>query len=192
MSFIIVLTVNLLFSQNVANKAQLIADNHGLFESNLNENWFKEKRKKSKRDNRQRKRETRIIWYLTDELELSADQAEKFFPHFRAHREEIQKIRIQIQHIGGEKIDKFDQEALDKLTFDEISEMIDKYHGLRKKIIDIEADFMFKMKNVLTPKQIALFLTFKERMMNNMVSELEHKKSKRDKKRGRGRKKRIF
>ena len=96
MRFIIALTVNLLFSQNVANKNQLIADNHGLFESNLNENWFKEKRKKSKRDNRQRKRETRIIWYLTDELELSADQAEKFFPQFRAHREEIQKIRIQI------------------------------------------------------------------------------------------------
>ena len=81
---------------------------------------------------------------------------------------------------------------MDKLTSDEISEMIDKYHGLRKKIIDIEAEFMFKMKNVLTPKQIALFVTFKERMMNNMVSELEHKKSKRDKKRGRNRKKRIF
>ena len=41
--------------------------------------------------------------------------------------------------------------------------MIDKYHGLRKKIIDIEADFMFEMKNVLTPKQIALFVTFKEK-----------------------------
>ena len=48
MRFIIVLTVNLLFSQNVANKNQLIADNHGLFESNLNENWFKEKGKKVK------------------------------------------------------------------------------------------------------------------------------------------------
>ena len=175
MRFIIIFTVNLLFSQNVANKNQLIADNHR-FESNLNENWFKEKRKKSKRDDRQRKRETRIIWYLTDELELSAEQAEKFFPEFRAHREDIQKIRIQIQNIGVKQIDKSDQKDLDKLTFDEISEMIDKYHGLRKKIIDIEADFMFEMKNVLTPKQIALFVTFKERMMNNMVSELEHKK----------------
>ena len=49
MRIIIVLTVNLLFSQDVANKNQFIADNHGLFESNLNENWFKEKRKKVKR-----------------------------------------------------------------------------------------------------------------------------------------------
>ena len=156
------------------------------------DNWFKEKRKNSNRDDRQRKRETRIIWYLTDELELSAEQAEKFFPEFRAHREDIQKIRIQIQNIGVKQIEKSDQKDLDKLTSDEISEMIDKYHGLRKKIIDIEAEFMFKMKNVLTSKQIALFLTFKERMMNNMVSELEHKKGKRDKKRGRSRKKRIF
>ena len=191
MRLIIIFIVNLLFSQNIANKNQLIADNHG-FESNLNENWFKEKRKNSNRDDRQRKRETRIIWYLTDELELSADQAEKFFPEFRAHREDIQKIRIQIQNIGVKQIEKSDQKDLDKLTSDEISEMIDKYHGLRKKIIDIEAEFMSKMKNVLTPKQIALFVTFKERMMNNMVSELEHKKSKRDKKRGRSRKKRIF
>ena len=191
MRFIIIFTVNLLFSQNVANKNQLIADNHR-FESNLNENWFKEKRKNSDRNDRQRKRETRIIWYLTDELELSAEQAEKFFPEFRAHREDIQKIRIQIQNIGVKQIEKSDQKDLDKLTSDEISEMIDKYHSLRKKIIDIEAEFMFQMKNVLTPKQIALFLTFKERMMNNMASELEHKKSKRDKKSGRSRKKRIF
>ena len=45
MRFIIIFTVNLLFSQNVANKNQLIADNHR-FESNLNENWFKEKKEK--------------------------------------------------------------------------------------------------------------------------------------------------
>ena len=191
MRFILVFTVNLLFSQDVANKKQLIADYHR-FENNLNENGFKEKRKKSKRDDRQRKRETRIIWYLTDELELSAEQSEKFFPEFRAHREEIQKIRIQIQDIGVEQIDKFDQKDLDKLTFNEISEMIDKYHGLRKKIIDIEADFMFRMKNVLTPKQIVLFVTFKEKMMKSLVSELEYKKSKRDKKRGRSKRKRIF
>ena len=95
---------------------------------------LKKKGKNSNRDDRQRKRETRIIWYLTDELELSAEQAEKFFPEFRAHREDIQKIRIQIQDIGGEQIEnKFDQKDLDKLTSDEISEMIDKYHGLRKK-----------------------------------------------------------
>ena len=102
MRFIIIFTVNLLFSQNVANKNHLIADNHR-FESNLNENWFKEKRKNSDRDDRQRKRETRIIWYLTDELELSAEQAEKFFPEFRAHREDIQKIRIQIQNMALNK-----------------------------------------------------------------------------------------
>ena len=106
MRFIIVFTVNLLFSQNIANKNQFIADNHR-FESNLNENWFEKKRKKSKRDDRQRKRETRIIWYLTDELELSAEQAEKFFPQFRAHREEIQKIRIQIQNVNSKHESKF-------------------------------------------------------------------------------------
>ncbi len=191
MRYLILFTVNLLFSQNVANKNQLIDDNHR-FESDLNKNWFKEKRKKSKKDDRQRKKETRIIWYLTDELELSADQAEKFFPEFRAHRERIQKIRIQIQNIGVEQIEKSYQKDLDKLTFDKISEMIEKYQGLRKKIIDIETDFMFQMRNVLTPKQIALFVTFKKKMMNNMISELDYKKSKRDKKRGRSKKKRIF
>ena len=37
--------------------------------------------------------EMMIIWKLTDHLELTQDQAEKFFPSMRAHQNQVLKIR---------------------------------------------------------------------------------------------------
>ena len=48
------------------------------------------------------------------------------------------------------------------------------------------------MKNVLTPKQIALFVTFKEKNDEQHGIKLENKKSKRDKREGEVGEKRIF
>ena len=38
---------------------------------------------------RSERMESMVIWRLTDHLELSSEQAEKFFPRFREHREEL-------------------------------------------------------------------------------------------------------
>ena len=41
---------------------------------------------------RSEKRESMVIWRLTEDLDLSSQQAEKFFPRFREHREKLEKI----------------------------------------------------------------------------------------------------
>ena len=41
---------------------------------------------------RSERMESMVIWRLTDHLELSSEQAEKFFPRFREHREEIKQL----------------------------------------------------------------------------------------------------
>ena len=46
--------------------------------------WDKSDRKNMK---------TMNIWKLTEELELSEEQAEKFFPKFRAQQEKMEKLR---------------------------------------------------------------------------------------------------
>ena len=37
--------------------------------------------------------EMMMIWKLTEHLELTEDQAEKFFPSMRAHQKQVLKIR---------------------------------------------------------------------------------------------------
>ena len=35
--------------------------------------------------------ESMVIWRLTEDLDLSSEQAEKFFPRFREHREDLER-----------------------------------------------------------------------------------------------------
>ncbi|MFL3008654.1 MAG: hypothetical protein ACJZ14_04675, partial [Candidatus Neomarinimicrobiota bacterium] len=61
---------------------------------------------------------------------------------------------------------------------------------LKKKIIDLETEFIFSMENLLKSKQLALLATFKSRMMNDMRADLKeekkHKKKKKKRKKRRG------
>ena len=52
--------------------------------------WDDEKKMRGRRS--PEKMENMIVWRLTDELDLSTDQAEKFFPRFRQHRKSLEEI----------------------------------------------------------------------------------------------------
>ena len=72
--------------------------------------WDNEKKMRGRRS--PEKMENMIVWRLTDELDLSTDQAEKFFPRFREHRKSLEKIgkqeREMIANIDREKPNKKD------------------------------------------------------------------------------------
>ena len=53
-------------------------------------NWDDEKKIRGRKS--PEKMENMIVWRLTDELGLSTDQAEKFFPRFREHRKNLEEI----------------------------------------------------------------------------------------------------
>ena len=137
-----------------------------------------------KKDRHERK-ETMIIWKLTEELELTSEQAEKFFPEHREHRENIEELREKIENLGEESWENFDN-----INSKEITKIIKERQDLKKKIIDLETEFIFSMENLLNSKQLALLATFKSRMMNDMRADLKgkkkHKKKKKKRKKGRG------
>ena len=137
-----------------------------------------------KKDRHQRK-ETMIIWKLTEELELTSEQAEKFFPEHREHRANIEELREKIENLGEKSLDNFDN-----IKSEEITRIIKERQDLKKKIIDMETQFIFSMKNLLDSKQLALLATFKSKMMNDMRADLKgnkkHKKKKKKRKKGRG------
>ena len=137
-----------------------------------------------KKDRHERK-ETMIIWKLTEELELTSEQAEKFFPEHREHRQNIEELREKIENLGEESWGNFDN-----INSKEITKIIKERQDLKRKIIDLETEFIFSMENLLNSKQLVLLATFKSRMMNDMRADLKgekkHKKKKKKRKKGRG------
>ena len=132
------------------------------------------------RDHERSKRmESMMVWRLTEDLDLSPEQAEKFFPRFRKHRGEMDDIRKQERAIGDEVADNINQEK--EISKDDVKKHIEKVSELRKKRIELETEYLLGMDNVLTSRQLARLGVFKERMMQDMRGELKERKGKKGK-----------
>ena len=133
------------------------------------------------------KMENMIVWRLTDELGLSTDQAEKFFPRFREHRKSLEKIGKQER----EMIANIDREEPNKK---DVKKIIEKISKLRQNRIELEAEFVLNLDDVLAPDQMIRLGVFKQKMMMEMRGEMRDGKAKkkRDKKKDRKRRRRGF
>lgn len=128
--------------------------------------------------------ENMMIWRLTEHLELKPEQADKFFPKLRDHRNSIEEIKTKEREIE-EKI-SIGLEKSTTFSMSEITKTIEVYFSLQKSRIELEEKFTLSMEGLLSPNQIAVLGLFKHRMMKDMKD--EYKKHRGGKKR-RGRKK---
>ena len=153
------------------------------------DDWSNEETPRSER------RESMVIWRLTEDLDLSSEQAEKFFPRFREHREQLDDIgKDERKSLMDVRYKIRDQEELSK---SEMERTIKKVSALRKDRVDLETEFILGMDDILTPNQMVKLSVFKQRLMKEMQSEMRDRKGK-DRKNNRkqmkrgGRKRRGF
>ena len=129
------------------------------------------------------KMENMIVWRLTDELDLSIDQAEKFFPRFREHRKNLEEIGRQER----EMIVNIDQEEPNKK---DVKKMIEEISKLRQNRIELEAEFVLSLDDVLAPEQMIRLGVFKQKMMMEMRAEMRDGKAKKKRHKKKDRKRR--
>ena len=136
-----------------------------------------------------------VIWRLTEDLDLTSEQAEKFFPRFREHRQQLDEIgKDERKSLMDVRFKIRDQEELSK---SEMERTIKKVSALRKDRVDLETKFILGMDDILTPNQMVKLSVFKQRLMKEMQSEMrdrkgkDRKKNRKQMKRG-GRKRRGF
>ena len=151
--------------------------------------WSNDENKRSE------KRESMVIWRLTEDLDLSSQQAEKFFPRFREHREKLEKIgkdeRKSLMEI------RFKIRDNDEISKSEMERTIKNVSELRKDRVDLETKFILGMEDILDPNQMVKLSVFKLRLMKEMQGEMrdrkgkDRKKNRKQMKRG-GRKRRGF
>ena len=143
--------------------------------------WDDEKKIRGRRS--AEKMENMIVWRLTDELDLSIDQAEKFFPRFREHRKNLEEIGRQER----EMIVNIDQEEPNKKDVKKMIEEISKLHQNR---IELEAEFVLSLDDVLAPEQMIRLGVFKQKMMMEMRAEMRDGKAKKKRHKKKDRKRR--
>ena len=161
-------------------------DNRGDFDQ---DNWSNDGTTRSER------RESMVIWRLTEDLDLSSEQAEKFFPRFREHRVRLDEFNKDERKILMDvRVKIRDEEEISK---SEMERTIKKVAELRKDRVDLEYKFILGMGDILGPNQMVKLSVFKQRLMNEMQGNFrdrmdkDRKKSRKQMKRG-GRKRRGF
>ena len=144
---------------------------------------------------RAERRESMVIWRLTEDLDLSSEQAEKFFPRFRQHRIKLDEFNKDERKILMDvRIKIRDEEEISK---SEMEKTIKKVAELRKDRVDLEYKFILGMEDVLNPNQLVKLSVFKQRLMKEMQGNMRDRtdkdrmKNRKQMKRG-GRKRRGF
>ncbi len=120
------------------------------------------------------KMENMIIWRLTEDLDLTIDQSEKFFPRFREHRKNLEALGKQEREIVGTIDGK-------KISKNDVKEIIEDISKLRQKRIELESKFVLSLDDILEPDQMIRLGIFKQKMMTEMRNEIRDGKEKKQK-----------
>ncbi len=141
-----------------------------------------------KKDRRSEKMEMMTVWKLTEHLKLTEEQGEKFFPRFRGHREELEKIhqeQRQLMQTLQEKIERGDE-----IKDNEIKSQVENLAELEKRKLEFQKKFILDLEGVLNNAQRAKLIGFERRLRQEIKDQMkEHRKEKKRSHEKRGRKK---
>ena len=106
------------------------------------------------------------IWKMTEELDLTEQQADKFFPKLRSEDKKIEELEQQRQMIFRDlhenvKNGKIDAKELDK-TIDNLTE-------IETDIIQKRANFVRDLDGILSTDQQARLIIFRHKFRERMV-----------------------
>ena len=105
------------------------------------------------------------MWKLTEYLELSEEQAEKFFPRARGHRDEMQIIGEQRRELHQQFVKKIESGNVSRR---DTKKFIDQLHRLDLARLDLRRKHMTGAEDVLTVVQQAKYATFDEHFMGQL------------------------
>ena len=117
--------------------------------------------------------EMMMIWKLTDHLELTQDQAEKFFPSMRAHQKQVLKIRKEEKELFTPLYKKVKKgEDVSKA---EATKLLNKVAAYEQKRSKARIDFVKNSGDILNPTQQVKLLMFDGKMKQQVRDRMQDK-----------------
>jgi len=115
--------------------------------------------------------EMMMIWKLTDHLELTQDQAEKFFPSMRAHQKQVLKIRKEEKELFTPLYKKVKKgEDVSKAEANKLLNKVATYEQKRSKA---RIDFVKDSGDILNPTQQVKLLIFDEQIKQQVRNRMQ-------------------
>jgi hypothetical protein len=118
--------------------------------------------------------ESARIALITERLELTPEQAEKFWPLYREYTERRQQLRKEFLSARSE-IKKDHQ-----MTDEESKKLIDKGLDLKEKQLTLDRDYADKFNRVITSRQILQLRKAEDDFRQMLLERLEKRRETRD------------
>ena len=122
----------------------------------------------------QERMEMLMIWKLTEDLKLTPQQADKFFPRMRAHRENIAAIDKDIRETVKDIREKVARG--DNISNKEFDEVFGNVTALELEKIDEKVRFLDEMKGILNNVQRVKLAIFKERFTREIQERIKNQR----------------
>jgi hypothetical protein len=119
--------------------------------------------RKMSREDRERI-EARKVAYITDRLDLSPEEAQKFWPVYNKHEEAIEAERKAMRENPPPRESD--------LTDDEATAFIEKMENHEQKMLDLKINFHKELKEVISPKKIVLLIQTEKRFREELIRHL--------------------
>jgi hypothetical protein len=108
--------------------------------------------------------QARKVAYITDRLDLSPEEAQKFWPVYNNHQEAVEE-----QHQVLREAFPSSEEAL---TDEEALAFIETLEKHEQKMLDLKKDFHKALKEVISPQKIVLLFETEKRFREELIRHL--------------------
>ncbi len=108
-----------------------------------------------------------MVFRMTEELELTAEQAEKLFPLNRPYRDTKHQLHMQMNELSEEI---FNKEDISKADLEKYRK---KLQSLQKKEIELDDKFFDEAGTFLAPQQVAKLMFFEPHFRRELSKELK-------------------
>lgn len=108
--------------------------------------------------------------FITTELDLSSDEAAKFWPVYNAFDEKQFEIRHQKMRALGKKID-----AVDSMTDKEALAIIDQMESLDDESVQNKKKLISSLKSIISPKKIIKLKKAEDEFQRKLLKQFKEK-----------------
>ncbi len=129
-------------------------------------------KRKQKSEGRDSRMETKKIGYITEELELSAEEAQKFWPIYNEFQDEMRSLRAEAREKGRSDKDFTDADA--EIFLNTIFEK-------EQKKLDLKKMYFKKMETAISKAKIAKLFTIENIFRDKVYKSIKRRMKEREK-----------
>ena len=120
-------------------------------------------------DNFKNKMKVNKIAYLTDKLDLSVEEAQKFWPIFNNYEDEMNAVREKMRPRDTTKEGFPMRPDFLKMTEKEAQDMINRHLKSKREIIDIQDKYSKEFKKAIPTQKIMMLFMLEKRYMSDVI-----------------------